>query len=79
MTSLGRAACCALLSLAGVPALAQERVTAFVDVTLIPMDRERSVPHQTVLVRGDRMPPSGRPIASRCRPGPRGSRAGAST
>ena len=55
MTSLARAACCALLSLAGVPALAQERVTAFVDVTLIPMDRERSVPHQTVLVRGDRI------------------------
>ena len=55
MTSLGRAAGCALLSLAGVPALAQERVTAFVDVTLIPMDRERSVPHQTVLVRGDRI------------------------
>ena len=34
---------------------AQERVTAFVDVTVIPMDRERSLPNQTVLVRGDRI------------------------
>ena len=34
---------------------AQERVTAFVDVTVIPMDRERSLPNQTVVVRGDRI------------------------
>ena len=32
-----------------------ETVTAFVDVTLIPMDRERRMPGQTVLVRGDRI------------------------
>ncbi len=32
-----------------------ETVTAFVDVTVIPMDRERSIPGQTVLVRGDRI------------------------
>ena len=32
-----------------------ETVTAFVDVTVIPMDRERSLPGQTVLVRGDRI------------------------
>ena len=32
-----------------------ERVTAFVDVTVIPMDRERSIPNQTVVVRGDRI------------------------
>jgi imidazolonepropionase-like amidohydrolase len=32
-----------------------ERVTAFVDVTVIPMDRERSLPNQTVVVRGDRI------------------------
>ena len=36
-------------------AAAQERVTAFVDVTVIPMDRERSLPNQTVVVRGDRI------------------------
>ncbi len=29
--------------------------TAFVDVTVIPMDRERVIPGQTVLVRGDRI------------------------
>jgi imidazolonepropionase-like amidohydrolase len=39
---------------AGEPT-AQERVTAFVDVTVIPMDRERSLPNQTVVVRGDRI------------------------
>jgi imidazolonepropionase-like amidohydrolase len=32
-----------------------EAVTAFVDVTVIPMDRERTIPGQTVLVRGDRI------------------------
>jgi imidazolonepropionase-like amidohydrolase len=32
-----------------------ETVTAFVDVTVIPMDRERRLPGQTVLVRGDRI------------------------
>ncbi len=32
-----------------------ETVTAFVDVTVIPMDRERRIPGQTVLVRGDRI------------------------
>src|SRR5262245_864094 len=30
-------------------------VTAFVDVTVVPMDRERLVPHQTVVVRGTRI------------------------
>jgi imidazolonepropionase-like amidohydrolase len=30
-------------------------LVAFVDVTVIPMDRERVVPRQTVLVRGDRI------------------------
>ena len=38
----------------GDPA-SQERATAFVGVTVIPMDRERSVPNQTVVVRGDRI------------------------
>lgn len=32
-----------------------EAITAFVDVTVIPMDRERRIPGQTVLVRGDRI------------------------
>jgi imidazolonepropionase-like amidohydrolase len=32
-----------------------ETVTAFVNVTVIPMDRERRIPGQTVLVRGDRI------------------------
>ena len=32
-----------------------DSVTAFVDVTVIPMDRERRIPGQTVVVRGDRI------------------------
>jgi imidazolonepropionase-like amidohydrolase len=39
---------------AGEPA-DQEPITAFVNVTVIPMDRERSLPNQTVVVRGDRI------------------------
>lgn len=37
--------------------------TAFVDATLVPMDREQLLPHQTVLIRGERiadMGPAGR-------------------
>lgn len=34
---------------------ASQTVTAFVDVTVIPMDRERRLPGQTVVVRGDRI------------------------
>lgn len=30
-------------------------ITAFVDVTVVPMDKERTLPGQTVLVRGDRI------------------------
>jgi imidazolonepropionase-like amidohydrolase len=41
--------------LAAAPAVAPDSVVAFVDVTVIPMDRERSVPGQTVVVRGDRI------------------------
>lgn len=33
----------------------QETVTAFVDVQVVPMDRERVLAHQTVLVRGTRI------------------------
>ena len=34
---------------------AQEQVTAFTDVTVIPLDRDGAVPNQTVVVRGDRI------------------------
>src|SRR5688500_18244769 len=37
------------------PAGQSDSVIAFVDVTVIPMDRERRLPGQTVLVRGDRI------------------------
>ncbi len=44
------------LALGPTLAAAQERaVIAFVGVTVIPMDRERSLPNQTVIVRGDRI------------------------
>ena len=33
----------------------EEHATAFVDVTVVPMDGERLVPHQTVVVRGTRI------------------------
>src|SRR5262245_57880552 len=36
-------------------ASAQEKTTAFVDVSVLPMDRERVLERQTVLVRGDRI------------------------
>jgi hypothetical protein len=44
-----------LLSLFAESARAPDSVVAFIDVTVIPMDRERAVPRQTVLVRGDRI------------------------
>jgi imidazolonepropionase-like amidohydrolase len=43
------------LLLAFLCASQAETVTAFVDVAVIPMDRERTLPGQTVLVRGDRI------------------------
>jgi len=36
-------------------ATAASALTAFVDVTVVPMDRERLLGHQTVLVRGERI------------------------
>jgi imidazolonepropionase-like amidohydrolase len=42
-----------LLSTAPLPG--PDSVVAFVNVTVIPMDRERTVPGQTVVVRGDRI------------------------
>jgi putative transposon-encoded protein len=34
---------------------AQERPVAFVDVTVVPMDKEQILPHQTVVVQGGRV------------------------
>lgn len=51
-----------LLTLAGAPAAAQD-VVAFTNVTVIPMDRERVLPDQTVLVHGGRIAAVG-PAAS---------------
>ncbi|MGH7525313.1 MAG: amidohydrolase family protein [Gemmatimonadales bacterium] len=45
---------CTLFLLCSPPGEA-DPVTAFVDVSVVPMDRERVVPHQTVIVRGDRI------------------------
>ncbi|MBO6574650.1 MAG: amidohydrolase family protein [Rhodothermales bacterium] len=44
-----------LAALALSPAAAPEDVTAFVNVTVVPMDAERLVPGQTVLIEGDRI------------------------
>jgi hypothetical protein len=46
---------CVLLFACPTPVPAADSVTAFIDVTVVPMDRERTVPNQTVLVRGDRI------------------------
>jgi imidazolonepropionase-like amidohydrolase len=40
---------------AAPPATGPDSVVAFVDVTVIPMDRERTVPRQTVVIEGDRI------------------------
>src|SRR5688500_2166369 len=37
------------------PALPDQNVTAFVDVMVVPLDRDRVVERQTVVVRGDRI------------------------
>lgn len=45
----------AFLLLVSAPAKGADSVVAFVNVTVIPMDRERTLPRQTVVVRGDRI------------------------
>lgn len=45
----------AVLFLAAPPVKGADSVVAFVDVTVIPMDRERTIPRQTVVVRGGRI------------------------
>lgn len=47
--------CAGQASLQRIPEPTEGYVTAFVDVTIVPMDRERLVPHQTVVVRGTRI------------------------
>ena len=58
---------CLASLLAGQPVIAAqsapEPVTAFVDVNLIPMDRDRIVPHQTVLVKGGKIVAVGATVA----------------
>jgi imidazolonepropionase-like amidohydrolase len=57
-------ALCALALAIGSPAAqAPPPVVAFVDVTVVPMDRERLIPNQTVIVRGDTIADMG-PAAS---------------
>jgi len=54
---------CATLLLCAPPVAAADSVFVFVDVTVIPMDRERALRGHTVVVRGDRivaMGPTGR-------------------
>jgi imidazolonepropionase-like amidohydrolase len=46
-----------------VPAVSAQSATAFVDVTVIPMDRERELRNQTVVVQGERIVAMG-PTAS---------------
>jgi imidazolonepropionase-like amidohydrolase len=51
-----RVAAVALATSAALPARAQgPPVTAFVGVSVVPMDTERVLPHQTVLVAGGRI------------------------
>ena len=39
----------------GVPAAGPDTTVAFVDVTVIPMNRQQELPHQTVVVQGGRI------------------------
>ncbi|HEY7612767.1 MAG TPA: amidohydrolase family protein [Gemmatimonadales bacterium] len=56
MLRLALAGLCALTSPTDPPCRTQsDAATAFVDVTVIPMDRERRLQGQTVVVRGDRI------------------------
>ncbi|HSE28067.1 MAG TPA: amidohydrolase family protein [Gemmatimonadales bacterium] len=68
-----RATLTLLLTLAATaPASAQDRgLTAFTDVTVIPMDRERALPRHTVVVEGDRIVAVGPSGSVRVPPGAR--------
>jgi imidazolonepropionase-like amidohydrolase len=52
---MNQALAAALLLLAGLASAQDAPLTAFVDVSVLPMDGERVLAHQTVLVRGDRI------------------------
>ncbi|HET6837526.1 MAG TPA: amidohydrolase family protein [Gemmatimonadales bacterium] len=43
------------LLLGAAPSQTPDSIVAFVDVTVVPMDRERTIPHTTVVVQGDRI------------------------
>jgi hypothetical protein len=43
------------LLLSALPVGSPDSVVAFVDVTVVPMDRERTLPHQTVVIAGGRI------------------------
>lgn len=71
MNSRSLASSILFVAAAFCPALAAiPRTTAFVDVAVVPMDHERVMGHQTVLVRGDRIVELG--AADRVHP-PRGA------
>ncbi|HEX2217865.1 MAG TPA: amidohydrolase family protein [Gemmatimonadales bacterium] len=55
MLHLAFAGLCALVAADPPPSKPADTLTAFVGVTVIPMDRERRLPGQTVVVRGDRI------------------------
>ena len=55
MLHLAFAGICALVATDPPSSKRADTVTAFVGVTVIPMDRERRLPGQTVVVRGDRI------------------------
>ena len=68
------------LALAGVLATpARAQVSAFVDVAVIPMDRERVLEHQTVIVRDGKVASRVRRAAPAFRPGQPASTDAAST
>ena len=46
---------CLTLLLCAAPSRNPDSIVAFVDVTVIPMDRERTIPHSTVVVQGDKI------------------------
>jgi len=54
LTHLVRAIALLLLALP-IHTVAAQQTTAFVDVTVIPLDRERTLDHQTVVVQGERI------------------------
>jgi imidazolonepropionase-like amidohydrolase len=46
---------CLTLLLCAAPSRSPDSIVAFIDVTIIPMDRERTIPHSTVVVQGNQI------------------------